>query len=738
MATEPTHYYGFYQRQLSPSNCVLPPPPSIPIIISSQDKWNPLSCQIETPLCPDPNDRSLKLVDDALELLRTIEKPLAVLAICGPYRSGKSYFISRVLGKPTFKLGHSMQACTRGIWMSTTILECEDFVTIVLDTEGIDAVGASETFAMSLLTLSTLLSSYLIYNSKKVPMKLDLDKMRCFTQLSTTLLSQCNESMTSDAKNVFFPKFLWLLRDVALKMKNRKGEEVGATEFLHSRILSSESGELTDLGRSLVGLFPSLECATLPVPSIKRDVIRGILEQQEKLKPAFNTATDVLIEKILGQISPKKAVDGESTVNGKVFVGLAEGYLDAINKPGAIPDLDQGWQAVVRLELHEVSNSLVKQYNSEMEDTLEGNLPMEEHNLLRIHQQILDAKKRALRDEIRRIDPLHSSDEAAKPVLDTLELKIAKWGEPDEKGKLKVNEGALYHFTSENYFCSKRYCQKLFTELVEVVKIHKKFQKSVAKSIPLDIAREIEMVTEKYITDSIGPATKEVLETGLSELNQLSDTLKMIPGAPQKVEIVGTGVDQIKLSWEPPKENPEAVDEYVICIENEDGELDEVARTKKTTVLIKNLRSDPSVKAVGQGFTEAQGTKLEYGHKANDADYEASGTSYKLLVASRNNTITSIATGKECSTLPSTAQSAAFSVGFGVTRSLLFHQLTDDRDNSSFDSHGEPDREIKDFIKKMLSTPVRMALAPITIPALTLKAAVRNIGTSERGDLTED
>ena len=54
--------------------------------------------------------------------------------------------MSRLLGSPgAFQLGQSMRACTCGIWMATTILECEQFATIVLDTEGIDAIGASET-----------------------------------------------------------------------------------------------------------------------------------------------------------------------------------------------------------------------------------------------------------------------------------------------------------------------------------------------------------------------------------------------------------------------------------------------------------------------------------------------------------------------------------------------------------------------------------------------------------------
>ena len=133
--------------------------------------------------------------------------------------------------------------------MATTILKCEEFAIIFLDTEGIDAVGASETMAMSLLTLTTLLSSYLIYNSKKVPQKVDLDKMRCFSQLSTSLL------------------------DVHLAITDKEGKKITPTEFLHTRILASECGEPTELGSSLCSLFPSLECCTLPVPSIKKEVI---------------------------------------------------------------------------------------------------------------------------------------------------------------------------------------------------------------------------------------------------------------------------------------------------------------------------------------------------------------------------------------------------------------------------------------------------------------------------------
>lgn len=126
----------------------------------------------------------LRLVDDGIQLLQSIGKPVAVLAICGPYRSGKSYFLSRVMRCPdAFKLGHTMHACTHGIWMGTQVLECDEFAVVLLDTEGIDAAYAAESDATDILVLTTLLSSYLIYNSKDVPKRSDLEKMRCGTML---------------------------------------------------------------------------------------------------------------------------------------------------------------------------------------------------------------------------------------------------------------------------------------------------------------------------------------------------------------------------------------------------------------------------------------------------------------------------------------------------------------------------------------------------------------------------
>ena len=576
-------------RQLSLPDRTLPP--TLPLIISTQDSWNPQSCKLETTKT-DTQHHHLQLVEGTLELLRSIDKPLAILSICGPYRSGKSYFMSRLLGSPgAFQLGHSMRACTRGIWMATTILECEEFATIFLDTEGIDAVGASETMAMSLLTLTTLLSSYLIYNSKKVPQKVDLDKMRCFSQLSTSLLAQRGDCMTTEAMKKFFPRFLWLLRDVHLAITDKEGKKITPTEFLHTRILTSECGEPTELGSSLCNLFPSLECCTLPVPSIKKEVIRNIVEQEDKLKPAFNTAVNELIQQILQQVAPKMAIDGVSLVNGSTFAALACGYVEAINTPGALPNLEQGWQAVIRLQIKEYTDKLVKEYEREMEELLKGILPLEERNLMRIHEQKLIKKRHKLQQEVCRISPLNSSTEDLDPFFSQLEQEIIKWSRPDDETEREVVGGVLFQFTTQNYSESKQHCEELFGKLVEQFKLKDKVTEAVQSSKTLEIQEEIQAITHHYNEVAVGPAASEVMEKGLMELNQLEKTLKMIPGCPQDVEVIGRGPNRIKLSWNPPAHNPEAAELYVVSMRVEGGAWEEAKRTKQTKALVTGLKS---------------------------------------------------------------------------------------------------------------------------------------------------
>ena len=142
-------------------------------------------CQQQEPKLQDGSQErtELNVIKESLDVLRSINKPLGILSVCGPFRTGKSYLLSRILGRPgAFAVGHSMSACTHGVWMGTTILECEDLAILLLDTEGMDSCEGdenSDAFVNKLLMITTLLSSFIIYNSSGVPEWSDLEDLRC-------------------------------------------------------------------------------------------------------------------------------------------------------------------------------------------------------------------------------------------------------------------------------------------------------------------------------------------------------------------------------------------------------------------------------------------------------------------------------------------------------------------------------------------------------------------------------
>ena len=87
--------------------------------------------------------------EPALALLREIKGPVAVVAVAGLYRTGKSYLLNQLLDQPAsegFTVGGTVNACTKGIWIWGTPKVLADGVSVVfLDTEGLGSTSRSQT-----------------------------------------------------------------------------------------------------------------------------------------------------------------------------------------------------------------------------------------------------------------------------------------------------------------------------------------------------------------------------------------------------------------------------------------------------------------------------------------------------------------------------------------------------------------------------------------------------------------
>jgi GTPase Era involved in 16S rRNA processing len=100
-----------------------------------------------------------------LESIQRNQK-VAVVAIAGPYRTGKSFLANRLLNQSRgFEIGSTTQACTKGIWIwNKAVPLSEDVSMLLIDTEGLVSTERSTNVDIKIFALSILLSSLFVYN----------------------------------------------------------------------------------------------------------------------------------------------------------------------------------------------------------------------------------------------------------------------------------------------------------------------------------------------------------------------------------------------------------------------------------------------------------------------------------------------------------------------------------------------------------------------------------------------
>ncbi|EXX74994.1 hypothetical protein RirG_045870 [Rhizophagus irregularis DAOM 197198w] len=155
----------------------------------------------------------------ALNILQTIQEPLAIISVVGSYRRGKSWFANVLHGRHDgFDLGAKVEGCTRGIymWSLPFMLESEQpdgkiiqKRVIVLDSEGIEVPKQDQNWATKLFILCLALSSTFIYNISGIIGKSNIGKLCLMTDL--------NKFIQEPEEGDFLPRLVILLRDFNLE-----------------------------------------------------------------------------------------------------------------------------------------------------------------------------------------------------------------------------------------------------------------------------------------------------------------------------------------------------------------------------------------------------------------------------------------------------------------------------------------------------------------------------------------
>ena len=305
--------------------------------------------------------------DSTVEMLNKLDGPVAIIAIAGVYRSGKSYLLNclaqpdRDDAVPLFEVGPTINACTRGLWVWPTSMtvpqpDGTSLRVLFVDSEGLGAVGGTQQHDLQVFSLALLISSLFAYNSVGAIDESSISQLSFVTQLSKHIqVKSAAGDGAGDPSELdkFFPDFVWILRDFTLNLVDEYGNPITEHEYLENALMeepgfSEEVFEKNRVRELVTAFFKRRDCSALMRPAEEEEDLNALQTAAgPKVRPGFIQQVDSLRTKMLGMLNPK-------TVNGKVMTGpmlgtMVSALVASINA-GDTMTITDAWDAVIQMQ----------------------------------------------------------------------------------------------------------------------------------------------------------------------------------------------------------------------------------------------------------------------------------------------------------------------------------------------------------------------------------------------------
>lgn len=362
------------------------------------------------PLIQIAEDNKLTLNPSAIEILRGIPKPIAVVGVAGQYRTGKSYLLNKIiLNRNTgFPVGSTTNACTKGIWMWGRPLkgqtkEGKQVNVIVLDSEGLGSIEEGSNHDSRIFALVMLLSSCFIYNSMGSIDENALDCLSLIVDLTKHIQIKCSGSEDIDYEDFAFymPSFLWVVRDFSLELVNKDGQKLTQKQYLEHALVEvkgfTEQIEAKNKIRRLVSaFFQDRDCCTLVRPVLEESALRNVEKlPQDQLRLEFVEEMLALRGQVLQGAKVKSLENAELT--GEMFAELAGSYLKAFNEQ-QVPVIETCWTYICRAQCQKAFDSALDLYEREMESAFQHLWPMGKQALRNLSKDCQELATKEYRD----------------------------------------------------------------------------------------------------------------------------------------------------------------------------------------------------------------------------------------------------------------------------------------------------------------------------------------------------
>ncbi|PKC15476.1 GBP-domain-containing protein [Rhizophagus irregularis] len=316
------------------------------------------------------NFGQIVLNQEALNVLRTINEPLAIISVVGSFRRGKSWFANVLHGRHDgFELGAKVEGCTRGIYMWSPPFKLESKQSdgeiiqkrvIVLDSEGIDDPKQDENWATKLFILCLVVSSTFIYNINGIVGKDDIGKLYLMTDLSKFI----QEPEVGD----FLPRLVILLRDFTLE----------SPESLKEYFLEKLNNVDPKAAKGIKKFFYGFDVFGLPHPGCKKTMVQHMENAiTDNLDEEFVEEVENAVKSIYSQL-PLKYI-GSSTMKGMAFVKFLQDTVERMNssETSTLLSIPSEYESIIQYVSREATNEALEIYKKRMSQLIsEEKLPM--------------------------------------------------------------------------------------------------------------------------------------------------------------------------------------------------------------------------------------------------------------------------------------------------------------------------------------------------------------------------
>jgi hypothetical protein len=315
---------------------------------------------------------------------------LAILAITGPYRSGKSFLANLLMNQMSgFKTGSTVNACTRGLWIWGRPIPLENGSNlIIMDSEGLGSVEKDRELNIDLkiFTLCVLMSTLIVYNTKHAISEDKIEELSNVANLTKRINLQGDSSSNLDA-SIYFPDLIWILRDFSLD----KGD-LSPKEYLESCLRNVESeidgGNSKNHNREIIrNNFKKRDCYTLVIPTTDENKIKN-LENENRLglRPEFTKEVDILISNIRKTIQDKQI--NNVYLDGEALFGLLQNYIESLNN-NENPVILSALENVLLSKAKNISEKNFENFRRIFNDKFEGKFPLD---MMEIYKEFFETQ----------------------------------------------------------------------------------------------------------------------------------------------------------------------------------------------------------------------------------------------------------------------------------------------------------------------------------------------------------